>query len=420
MFGQLFTNNGAMVYIGNTEVFVDGDFLNKNNGTIDLDGKFTVNYDWTNNAANNVFINIEPTPDGVVNLFGNTPEQRIGGTSPTHFEDLFLSNSSLKKLYVSDCEVNGILRLNSVLELNTNKIIIDNPIPSAITYMSNYILSETNSNTGYGIVQWNIGDATNPYRVPFGTGGGAIDNNLNLIVETKSQGQPNTGSILFATYPSDIYNTPLPTNSGTLNNPIEKVADRYWFIDASSYNITKPAVNIVFKYTFDDIDPASNYYIDLNKLKAMRWNPFLGRWDDWGPFGISDQYNNSVTLMGNGSTSLVGVSPLEFHSNWALVSSEEPLTGLLAPNAFTPNGDGFNDIYLPVIHPDFVIEKYHFIIYNRWGDIVFETHDETEGWDGTNVNGNKIVQIGVYNWIIIAKSVDGPTKKYTGHATLIL
>lgn len=421
MSGQLFTNNGSMLYIGNTEVYVDGDFLNQNNGTVDLDGKLTVNYDWTNDAANNVFINIEPIPDGVVNLFGDvTPEQRIDGISPTHFENLFLSNSANKKLYVSDCEVNGILTLNSVLELNTNKIIIDNPDPNAISYMSKYILSETNPTIGYGIVQWNIGDATNLYRVPFGTGNGKITNNLNLLLETKSQGQPNDGFISFATYPSDIYNSPLPTNSGNLNNPIEKVADRYWIIDGSSYNMSKPAVDIVFKYTFDDIDPSFNFYLDADELKAMRWNPFLGRWDDWGPFGISDQYSNTVSVIGDGATSFVGVSPLDFYENWALISSETPLTGLLTPNAFTPDGDGFNDVFIPVFHPDFIVEDYLFIIYNRWGDVIFETRDETEGWDGTGINGDKIVQIGVYSWLIVAKAVGGPSKKYTGHVTLLL
>ncbi|HEY8733980.1 MAG TPA: gliding motility-associated C-terminal domain-containing protein, partial [Puia sp.] len=54
--------------------------------------------------------------------------------------------------------------------------------------------------------------------------------------------------------------------------------------------------------------------------------------------------------------------------------------GIYFPNAFTPNKDGRNDVFRPVIlgHP----LVYHFDIYNRWGQQVFETTDPKNGWDG--------------------------------------
>jgi len=52
------------------------------------------------------------------------------------------------------------------------------------------------------------------------------------------------------------------------------------------------------------------------------------------------------------------------------------------PNAFTPNGDGLNDEFKPVQRYDFV-KTYHLYIYNRWGQLIFETSDINTGWDGT-------------------------------------
>jgi gliding motility-associated-like protein len=69
--------------------------------------------------------------------------------------------------------------------------------------------------------------------------------------------------------------------------------------------------------------------------------------------------------------------------------------GVYIPSAFSPNHDGKNDIFKPQIFGNVV--KYRFIIYNRWGKIVFETNDVHRGWDGTY---NSLPQtIGSFVWI---------------------
>ncbi len=65
---------------------------------------------------------------------------------------------------------------------------------------------------------------------------------------------------------------------------------------------------------------------------------------------------------------------------------------LQMPNAFSPNGDGLNDIYNPVLIGANVLE---FRVYNNWGDLL---HDDTTGWDGTY--GGVLQSIGVYNYYI--------------------
>lgn len=68
---------------------------------------------------------------------------------------------------------------------------------------------------------------------------------------------------------------------------------------------------------------------------------------------------------------------------------------LYVPNAFTP--DGLNNIFKPIgVFTD--KDNYEFIIYNRWGQKVFETNDYTKGWDG-NHNG-KLSEFGVYSYYI--------------------
>ncbi|MCH8231247.1 MAG: gliding motility-associated C-terminal domain-containing protein [Bacteroidetes bacterium] len=65
------------------------------------------------------------------------------------------------------------------------------------------------------------------------------------------------------------------------------------------------------------------------------------------------------------------------HSN-KVETARQPL--LIFPGAFTPNGDGLNDFYKPEY---LFIKSYSLEIYNRWGELLFSTHDIDRGWDGT-------------------------------------
>jgi gliding motility-associated-like protein len=65
------------------------------------------------------------------------------------------------------------------------------------------------------------------------------------------------------------------------------------------------------------------------------------------------------------------------------------------PNSFTPNGDGMNDEFF-VKGNDVDPEVFQFMIFNRWGELIFETTDLNEGWDGTE--GGLDVPIGIYIW----------------------
>ncbi len=70
---------------------------------------------------------------------------------------------------------------------------------------------------------------------------------------------------------------------------------------------------------------------------------------------------------------------------------------IAVPKAFTPNGDGKNDLFYPVIKGD--IELINFKVLNRWGELVFETHTKGIGWDGTYKGKEQPVETYIYQII---------------------
>mgnify|MGYP003376584512 FL=1 len=59
---------------------------------------------------------------------------------------------------------------------------------------------------------------------------------------------------------------------------------------------------------------------------------------------------------------------------------------IFIPNTFTPNGDGRNDVWLPVGNN---IGEYEMYVFDRWGGVVFHSTDVNTGWDGT-INGQQV------------------------------
>ncbi|MDX1684917.1 MAG: gliding motility-associated C-terminal domain-containing protein [Saprospiraceae bacterium] len=66
-----------------------------------------------------------------------------------------------------------------------------------------------------------------------------------------------------------------------------------------------------------------------------------------------------------------------------------PFNSLYFPNAFTPNGDGQNDLFKPVGSPD-GLKAYNLEIYNRYGELIFKSTEVSDGWDGTAGSGRAV------------------------------
>lgn len=90
--------------------------------------------------------------------------------------------------------------------------------------------------------------------------------------------------------------------------------------------------------------------------------------------------------------------------------------GLYVPEAFTPNGDGINDVFFP---KGFGIVTYEMNIFDRWGERLFTTNKFDEGWKGNfDGRGDNICQDGVYVWHIKLTNVFGKAIELTGKVVL--
>jgi gliding motility-associated-like protein len=90
---------------------------------------------------------------------------------------------------------------------------------------------------------------------------------------------------------------------------------------------------------------------------------------------------------------------------------------IYVPNAFTPNRDGQNDFFSPVItgRP---FMNYEFTIFNRWGEVVFYSTEYQESWDGTYLG--EISPLGSYVYTLYLKEVGNVNDyRYTGHVSIV-
>jgi len=88
------------------------------------------------------------------------------------------------------------------------------------------------------------------------------------------------------------------------------------------------------------------------------------------------------------------------------------------PNCFTPDGNEYNQLFSPVMTEGYDINGFEFTIFNRWGNVVWESHDTNGKWDGT-YNGKKCPD-GVYIWKLEFNVFDNDSKILDhGHLTII-
>ena len=93
-----------------------------------------------------------------------------------------------------------------------------------------------------------------------------------------------------------------------------------------------------------------------------------------------------------------------------------PVPLIFAPNAFSPNGDGDNDIYKPSVVGS---RDYELYIYSRWGEVVFYTQDPNQGWNGQLNNSGEALPVGVYTFAIYVRDLNDEFAEKKGYITLI-
>jgi gliding motility-associated-like protein len=199
-----------------------------------------------------------------------------------------------------------------------------------------------------------------------------------------------------------------------------------------------PDINNVFFTVTPEVDneynSTFNYNVDLPDLSLdYNWN-FGDNY--WGYGAYTQHYYEYV---GTFNVELIATDNVGCQTSVnQVVRIEDPLN-VYVPNAFTPDQNNLNEVFLPVIRGKDKIVNYTFQVFDRWGNAVFFTEDFYEGWNGTvNVrnlrnnfhynatngafelsNGSYLCQTDQYAWQIIIETLTDGAREYKGTVLLI-
>jgi gliding motility-associated-like protein len=172
-------------------------------------------------------------------------------------------------------------------------------------------------------------------------------------------------------------------------------------------------------FTYTPAEPIENFdeilFTDATPGGAEKWSWHLGGVSPVNKQAISTQEIATYIFQDMGTYPLA----LVVTNKWGCTDTVikpiivHPDFHIYVPNAFTPNEDGRNEIFIPVCRG---VEKYSLTIFNRWGDKIFHTTDTSEGWDGYYKGLPS--PGGIYVWQVNAFSKQGGGKEMKGHFTL--
>lgn len=279
----VFSNGSHLIVKGKYEAKGDAIIRSKSVGFLNVDGDFENNGNTTIFRGNRLEVDLS---GGTVN---------IGGNALTNFPNLSLSSSGNISL-TNDVMVGGVKGLGSMgkLKINGSKVllqgrtlIMNNPLSNALTFSQNgHFISESNSSTGYGFIQWNIrqGDGGPIYNIPLANTTGD-DLSVNFIINNMGSSLADSGFVKIATYPTPDKaapnNRPMPIGVFNTDNECDgensmRLANRYWIIEDNGY-ATLP--DITLEYAYSDVDiQGSNDAITEDFIGLIKWNNSANKW----------------------------------------------------------------------------------------------------------------------------------------------
>jgi len=159
--------------------------------------------------------------------------------------------------------------------------------------------------------------------------------------------------------------------------------------------------------------PPVNYPHTVDITKTFVHDPSL-TYSYWVKPDTSIRLKDPLFIRRSGTFYIKG-SGLGGCECFAAVNVEVTIVDMEIPNAFTPNGDGINDVFTILIPSKINIKSFR--IRNRWGETVFVTSDITHYWDGFKENTR--MPVGVYYWVM--EGDDNAQKKFlkSGYVTVI-
>lgn len=175
----------------------------------------------------------------------------------------------------------------------------------------------------------------------------------------------------------------------------------YYTVDGEALESTdvitdaQAPLEVTFKANPSNLGESTPTY-EWRFTRADATEPYIVRYEEETTYEFNESGTTKVELYvaydGN-DAELIGTITISISSSL-----------LEMPNAFSPNGDGINDIYKAKDNYKSIVE-FHAYIFNRWGQKLYEWTDIDSGWDGT-FHG-KQVPVGTYFVLVKAKGADG-------------
>jgi gliding motility-associated-like protein len=170
--------------------------------------------------------------------------------------------------------------------------------------------------------------------------------------------------------------------------------------------------------------PASMMDPTVSFTDLSTGNPVAWSWNFGDPSTLFDssaiqnpEYIYSSEYGGIYPVTLIVTNQYGCTDDTTLDAIVEPDFAFFIPNSFTPNADGTNDLFFGT---GYGITTYEIWIFDRWGNLIFNTKDINEGWNGT-VQGKsgELVQIDTYVWKVVLTDVFDKKHRYIGSVSMI-
>jgi gliding motility-associated-like protein len=177
--------------------------------------------------------------------------------------------------------------------------------------------------------------------------------------------------------------------------------------------VVRPSPVAGFKVPLDNLQAGESIVLqDLSK-GATQW-----AWDFGDSTAIAAIQQPVHVYLKGGVYTLTQVVSNDFNckdtASLDIIIKSNSILPPKLPNAFSPNNDGNNDVFLVRGGP---FKSVEFRVYNVWGELIFETRDPNGGWDG---KWNGVSQpLGVYVYTVTAVTIDDKTYSRSGDVTLI-
>lgn len=156
----------------------------------------------------------------------------------------------------------------------------------------------------------------------------------------------------------------------------------------------------ILRWTIPENDDIDGYYIYFQKTFDSDFqliDSLLGN-----PHDTVYTYSNDNKLAGCYYVTAIDVNGNCSDESNIVCAYGNECPNYILPNVFTPNGDGYNDLFVPKTYSS--VEKVEMSIYNRQGRLVFETSDPDIKWDGKDILTGNDVSVGVYFYVCVVYS----------------